>query len=75
MTMKIQIFLLTALLGFAAGKSPELDPASFDEVIHSKNAFVKFYAPVSERLFGSALGALGLQFLVECLEARLYSIF
>ena len=45
--MKIQITLLTGLLGFAAGKSPELDPASFDEAIHSKNVFVKFYAPVS----------------------------
>ncbi|KAK1747883.1 protein disulfide isomerase family protein [Skeletonema marinoi] len=43
--MKIQITLLTGLLGFAAGKSPELDPASFDEAIHSKNVFVKFYAP------------------------------
>lgn len=45
--MKIQITLLTGLLGFAAGKSPVLDPASFDEAIHSKNVFVKFYAPVS----------------------------
>ena len=47
--MKIQITLLLAgLLGYVAGKSPELNPASFDEAIHSKNTFVKFYAPVSE---------------------------
>eukprot|EP00986_Skeletonema_menzelii_P007966 scaffold3197_cov153-Skeletonema_menzelii.AAC.10 len=45
MTMKIQITLLTGLLGYAVGKSPELNPASFDEAIHSKNTFVKFYAP------------------------------
>jgi hypothetical protein len=48
--MKIrQITLITGLfLGLAAGKSPELNPASFDEAIHSKNTFVKFYAPVSD---------------------------
>ena len=46
--MKIQITLLAGLLGYVAGKSPELNPASFDEAIHSKNTFVKFYAPVSE---------------------------
>ena len=46
--MKIQITLVTAaLLRLAAGDSPELNPASFDEAIHAKNTFVKFYAPVS----------------------------
>ena len=49
--MKIQLTLLTALLGLAAGKSPELNPKSFDEAIHSgKNVFVKFYAPVSDKM-------------------------
>ena len=48
--MKMKITLMTALLGIVAGKSPELNPTSFDEMIHSKNTFVKFYAPVSDAM-------------------------
>ena len=46
--MKIHLALLAALLGHTTGESPELNPKSFDDAIHSgKNVFVKFYAPVS----------------------------
>jgi len=49
MTMNtISTAVLGAFLVFAsqvAGKSPELNPQTFEEAIHSKNTFIKFYAP------------------------------
>mmetsp|Transcript_12890 Transcript_12890/g.21047 ORF Transcript_12890/g.21047 Transcript_12890/m.21047 type:complete len:211 (+) Transcript_12890:30-662(+) len=49
MTMNKSITLGALLvLPFAsqvAGKSVELNPKTFEEAIHNKNAFVKFYAP------------------------------
>ena len=44
--MKVQLTLIfTGIFSLAEGKSPELNPKSFDELVHSKNAFIKFYAP------------------------------
>jgi protein disulfide-isomerase A6 len=50
MTMKKSVAILGALLvaqlaSRVAGKSPELNPVTFEEAVHTKNAFIKFYAP------------------------------
>lgn len=46
-TKTIASTILGALLAAsqAAAKSPELNPRTFEEAIHTKNTFVKFYAP------------------------------
>jgi protein disulfide-isomerase-like protein len=39
------VLLVAPLASRVAGKSVELNPSTFEEAVHSKNAFVKFYAP------------------------------
>lgn len=43
----MKLFISALLLHAAAvtGKSVELDPKTFDDAIHNKNVFAKFYAP------------------------------
>jgi len=42
---KLSALLVLAHASLVMGKSPELNPTTFDEAVASKNVFVKFYAP------------------------------